>query len=424
MRSHDKQLDPEFSKRERTAPTVDSTRLRDTSQQPFGEGGDHVLSKGARNDQKRPSHQGHRQPGRAPHEEPDRAILRRSGSATETFGTASVEFLARFKFSDFEDAAEAWKKDKAQLIQLKEQVQKLEVVQQQAIAVVDRFSPEFDESFRNAFVVLNKKMRTLVQLLMKYAPDQLKQIWIQKAENASRLGTINASGRIRNTRVASKLWLRREIWNYFEENIISQQNPFVSFAGSTKALAVSLNEAYEKMTTHSTTAAKWRVLSVEQLEREEVDGDKEQFYEHFAESFAQWAHTQLGVEESKELRSELLAGRHSGSPNKSRETVVHAVQFARQLARQRAIYTFKKPLADSSEELVTNDGTEVGVDEAHGDDGSDGDYIRILVTPAFCKSGDGNGRNIHQEIVLTRALISILQLEPDICNETAGGNIQ
>jgi len=172
------------------------------------------------------------------------------------------------------------------------------------------------------------------------------------------------------------------------------------------------------------TAAKWRVLSVEQLERMEVDEDKEQFHEHFAESFAQWAQTQLGVEESKELRSELLAGRHGGSPNKSRETVVHAVQFARQLARQRAIYTFKKPSSDSSEELVTNDGTEVGVDEAHGDDESDGDDIRILVTPAFCKSGDGNGRNIHQEIVLTRALISILQLEPDICNETAGGNIQ
>jgi len=140
------------------------------------------------------------------------------------------------------------------LIQLKEQVQKLEVVQQQAISVVDRFSPEFDESFRNAFVVLNKKMRPLIQLLMKYAPDQLKQTWIQKAESASRSSTINASGRIRNTRVASKLWLRREIWNYFEENIISQQNPFVSFAGSTKALAVSLNEAYEKMTTHSSTS--------------------------------------------------------------------------------------------------------------------------------------------------------------------------
>jgi hypothetical protein len=63
----------------------------------------------------------------------------------------------------------------------------------------------------------------------------------------------------------------------------------------------------------------------------EVDEDKEEFHKHFAESFAQWAQTQLGVKESNELRSELLASL-DGGPSKSGETVIHAVQFARQLA--------------------------------------------------------------------------------------------
>jgi hypothetical protein len=48
----------------------------------------------------------------------------------EPLDTGSVEFLTRFKLSSFENAAEAWEKDKAHLLQLKNQVQELEVVQQ------------------------------------------------------------------------------------------------------------------------------------------------------------------------------------------------------------------------------------------------------------------------------------------------------
>ena len=155
------------------------------------------------------------------------------------------------------------------------------------------------------------------------------------------------------------------------------------------------------------TTANWRLLSIQQLERMELDEDKEEFHKYFAKSFAQWVQTQLDVKESNELRSELLASL-DGGPSKSRETIVHAVQLARQLARQRATYGFERPSADFSGEVITNDGTEVGVDEAPDDDGLDG-HIRILVTPAVCKWGDENGGNVHQCMVLTRALISILE---------------
>lgn len=143
---------------------------------------------------------------------------------------SSRQFIRLIGADSIQGALQLWE---AKENRLQDAERKLEALQTQLLQNVDRYSPEFDAKVQQSFIMLNKRITTLVADKDVYAVfakhpcrDWPEDFWFPKAVRIE----------IRQKKVLDrsmlKLLLRQSIWKLLSCSLFEKGQPFSAFGGT------------------------------------------------------------------------------------------------------------------------------------------------------------------------------------------------
>jgi hypothetical protein len=140
------------------------------------------------------------------------------------------QFMDQIGADSAQDALQLWREKENKL---REARSKLEGLQTQLLQNVDRYSPEFDTKIQESFIMLNKKVATLVAEKNVYALFAERpccnwhvDFWFPEA------ATLEIRQRKELDRPTLKLLLRQSIWKFLGDALFNRKQPFSAFGGT------------------------------------------------------------------------------------------------------------------------------------------------------------------------------------------------
>ncbi|KAK3693190.1 hypothetical protein B0T22DRAFT_532504 [Podospora appendiculata] len=298
--------------------------------------------------------------------------------------------------------------------------EKLERLQTEVLASVDRFDPSFDSTISREFQLLNvdigklcSKSKLLAKLILSDNSPPISRgsstlwedtvQWILFDDRAA-------------TRAEKKMLLRQAVWKFLTETLFDRARPFASFGNDNPQANLVERICFDKLfPDHLTSenAARWRSLTVRQLRALPINEQAtKQVRKQLALEFVGFIRDRGLIAEGEELLEQVEAAVLNTKEDLGKHldlVLDRAIGFSRLLAGERAGYELRAPQLSAmqfrkseDDAMVTAMGGPVGVVDADREDDPEGE-IKLIGSPMMVKFGDGGGRNLDEEMVLVKA---------------------
>jgi hypothetical protein len=273
---------------------------------------------------------------------------------------------------------------------------KLDQLQTEALASVDRFQPEFDETIVSAFRKIDLKMQPVLSLLGKQKLTVEPEFWAQEAEMLmwDKTKTTSTKPFDYGDKEQRKKVLRAIVWKLVKQELF--EHPFSAFDSG---MAQQLNSAYKKLWKEphkDEDSAKWRSISARGLASEIPDNeaDTSSTYPNLISSFNA-AFARLGYPALADLPQ---------GEKKVSSMLEAAIQLSQMVAKQRAIFELWEP---ENARKKANDPSKTNVDRAYDEIEELEGKIWFLIQPGLVKWGTGKGTHLSSYTVLAKAVVEL-----------------
>ncbi|KAF3223822.1 hypothetical protein TWF679_000257 [Orbilia oligospora] len=360
------------------------------------------------------------------------------------------ELLESFGVKSLSQARTGWSKDKIELKETQRQLSALQdelkqknmelfdaqdeleqmaqqffKLQDEVLGCVERFDPSFDSQVCQEFVQLNNsigklcKSKELKEIALQGNPLtdwSLHTLWEDSVHPALSFTQYSLSD------TEKRLVLRQATWKFISERLFNRSSPLTSFSGPIGDLASGFHFA-KLFPDHDVNedAGKWRSITVRQLAALEEAGDSRQnekgFITQLINEFTVYVQENLA---NYKIEREEPSGTPSGPYLKRLgEVFERAVRFSRLIMKERASFTVDSPLLSQmdftrveDDGLTTAQGADIGVSDGDDTEVDLAGTIKLVGSPFLRKHGDGGGKNLDQNIIIVRAFVVILDIDP------------